>query len=176
MQILPLTSLARPFLVIQMTLCALLPLPAEAADVPEAVAAPGETMVARLHAEGAQIYECKPNASGQLAWQFREPVATLIDGNRTVGRHYAGPGWEIADGSMVQARASGRAAAATPQDIPLLKLEVTTRRGEGLLSEVTSIQRLATRGGVADGACTSAGELRSVPYAADYVFLKKTNR
>ena len=148
-----------------------LPLSASA-QVPEAIAAPGETPVTRLHAEGAQVYKCKPNSSGQLAWQFREPVATLIDGDKTVGRHYAGPHWELADGSIIAARVSGRAPA-TPLDIPLLKLEVTSRRGAGLLADVTTIQRINTKGGVAEGPCPAAGAFLSVPYTADYVFLKK---
>jgi hypothetical protein len=150
-----------------------LPLSAASAQTPEQIAAPGEAVVARLHAEGAQVYECKQNSSGQLAWQFREPVATLLDGDKTVGRHYAGPHWELADGSVIQARASGRAPGATTQDIPLLKLEVTSRRGSGLIADVTTVQRINTKGGVAEGACQSAGAFLSVPYAADYVFLKK---
>jgi hypothetical protein len=152
----------------------LLPLTAASAEMPETIAAPGEALVARLHAEGAQIYSCKPDASGKLVWQFREPVATLLDGDKTIGRHYAGPRWEVTDGSTLEARVSGRAPGATPLDIPLLKLEVTTRRGAGLLANVTTIQRIDTKGGVAEGACPAAGALLSVPYAADYVFLKKT--
>jgi hypothetical protein len=150
-----------------------LPLTVASAQTPEQIAAPGETVVARLHAEGAQVYECKANPSGQLAWQFREPVATLLDGGKTVGRHYAGPSWELADGSAIEGRVSGRAAGATPQDIPLLKLEVTSRRGSGLLADVTTVQRINTKGGVAEGACPTAGAFLSAPYAADYVFLKK---
>lgn len=142
-------------------------------EVPATIAAPGERTVSRLHAEGAQLYECKSNQAGQLAWQFREPIATLLDGSKTVGRHYAGPQWELADGSAIEARVSGRADAGTSLDIPLLKLDVSARRGTGLLADVTTIQRINTRGGVAEGACPSVGALLSVPYAADYVFLKK---
>jgi hypothetical protein len=152
---------------------ALLASPTLAQTLPEAIAAPNEVVVTRLHAEGAQVYECKANASGQLAWQFREPIATLLDGDKTVGRHYAGPHWELTDGSTVQAKAAGRAAGGTPQDIPLLKLEVTARRGSGLLGDVTTVQRINTKGGVAEGACPQAGAFLSVPYVADYVFLKK---
>lgn len=147
--------------------------PVLAQELPAAIAAPGETVVTRVHAEGAQVYDCKANTTGQLVWQFREPIATLLDGDKTVGRHYAGPHWELADGSIVQARVAGRAAGATLQDIPLLKLEVTAQRGAGLLSGVTTVQRINTKGGVAEGACPSAGAFLSVPYAADYVFLKK---
>jgi hypothetical protein len=144
------------------------------AEVPDAIAAPGETLVALVHAQGAQVYECKAGASGQLAWQFREPVATLLDeSGKTVGRHYAGPHWELDDGSLVLAKAVGRAPGATPQDIPLLKLETTSRRGNGRLTEVSTIQRLETKGGTAGGPCSTAGALMSVPYSADYAFYRK---
>ena len=40
--------------------------------LPDAIAAPGETVVLSVHAEGAQVYECKAGADGKLAWTFRE--------------------------------------------------------------------------------------------------------
>jgi hypothetical protein len=144
------------------------------AEVPDAIAARGESLVALVHAQGAQVYECKAGASGGLAWQFREPVATLLDeSGKTVGRHYAGPHWELADGSIVAAKAVGRAPGATAQDIPLLKLETTARRGNGQLADVSTIQRLDTKGGTAEGPCPSVGALLSVPYSADYAFYRK---
>jgi Protein of unknown function (DUF3455) len=143
------------------------------AEVPDEIAAPGETLVARVQAQGAQVYECKADAAGRLAWQFREPVATLLEGGKTIGRHYAGPHWELADGSIVAAKAVGRAPGATPQDIPLLKLEITARRGSGRLADVSTIQRLDTKGGTAEGPCPAAGALLSVPYSADYAFYRK---
>ena len=108
----------------------ILPLSVARAEMPEAIAAPGQTLVATLHAEGAQVYECKTDASGKLAWQFREPIATLLIDGKTVGRHYAGPNWEMADGSAIVAKVAGRAPGATGEDIPLLKLEVTSQRGQ----------------------------------------------
>ena len=63
------------------------------AQIPDAIAAPGESVIAEFHAEGAQIYECKADAAGKLAWAFREPIASLIAGGKTAGRHYAGPAW-----------------------------------------------------------------------------------
>ncbi|HEU4377925.1 MAG TPA: DUF3455 domain-containing protein [Hyphomicrobiaceae bacterium] len=151
-----------------------LPLAAVRAQVPDAIAAPGETVVATIHAEGAQVYECKADTAGKLVWQFREPIATLLVDGKTVGRHYAGPNWELADGSAVVAKVSGRAPGATPKDIPLLKLEATSHRGSGQLSGVTTIQRLNTKGGVAEGSCDRAGAFLNVPYSADYAFLKKS--
>jgi hypothetical protein len=146
---------------------------ASAQQVPDAIAAPGETLVATIHAQGAQIYDCKADTAGRLVWQFREPVATLLFDGTTVGRHYAGPNWELSDGSAVVAKAAGRAPGASATDIPLLKLEVVSRRGSGQLSDVTTIQRLNTKGGVAVGDCAQTGALLSVPYSADYAFYKK---
>ena len=126
-----------------------------------------------LHAEGAQIYECKAGSDGKLAWAFREPIATLLADGKTVGRHYAGPDWEHSDGSAVVGKAIGNAPGATANDIPWLKLEVTSRRGSGVLSRVTTVQRINTTGGKLEGACDKAGAYRSAPYSADYVFLRK---
>jgi hypothetical protein len=66
------------------------------------------------------------------------------------------------------------ASGATPHDIPWLKLDVVSRRGSGILSGVTTVQRINTSGGKLDGPCDKAGGYRSVPYAADYVFLRKS--
>jgi hypothetical protein len=143
------------------------------AQVPDAIAAPGEAPVATAHAEGAQIYECKVDPGGSLAWKFREPIATLLIDGKTVGRHYAGPTWELVDGSAIVGKEAGRAPGATPQDIPWLKLDVASKRGTGRLTDVTTIQRLNTKGGVAEGMCNPTGSFLSVPYSADYVFLKK---
>jgi hypothetical protein len=143
------------------------------AQLPMAVAAPGEQVVATLHATGAQVYECKASADGKLAWAFREPIATLLFDGKTVGRHYAGPTWEHIDGSAVVARAVGNAPGKTAADIPWLKLEVTGARGSGILTSVTTVQRINTVGGVHSGPCDKTGTFHSAPYAADYVFLHK---
>ena len=124
--------------------------------LPDAIAAPGETIALAVHAEGAQIYDCKAGADG-----------------KTVGRHYAGPNWEHSDGSAVTGKVAGSALGATPNDIPWLKLEVVSRRGSGILTGVTTVQRINTSGGKFQGPCDKAGAYRSVPYSADYVFLRK---
>jgi hypothetical protein len=141
--------------------------------LPEVITAPGESVVLSVHAEGAQVYECKAGADGKLAWAFREPVATLLSEGKTIGRHYAGPNWEYADGSAVVGKAIGNAPGASAGDIPWLKLEVASRRGSGVLTPVTTVQRINTRGGKLDGACEKAGEFKSAPYSADYIFLRK---
>jgi hypothetical protein len=142
-------------------------------SLPEAIAAPGETAVLTLHAEGAQIYECKAGDGGKLVWAFREPIATLIQDGKTVGRHYAGPTWEHQDGSMVTGRVVGTAIGASDNDIAWLKLNAVTHKGSGALGTVMTIQRLNTKGGQLSGDCDTAGALKSVAYSADYVFLRK---
>jgi Protein of unknown function (DUF3455) len=147
--------------------------PAAETPLPDAIAASGETVVLTVHAEGAQVYECKADAGGKLTWQFREPVATLMADGKTVGRHYAGPNWEHSDGSAVVGKVAGSAPGATPNDIPWLKLDVASRRGSGVLTPVATVQRINTQGGKLEGACDKAGTFHSAPYSADYVFLRK---
>jgi uncharacterized protein DUF3455 len=150
------------------------------AQTPFAVAGRGNAVVATLHAEGAQLYECKSdsgNSAGQsraLTWQFREPIASLIVDGKTIGRHYAGPNWDHVDGSGVKAKVTVNAPGATPNDIALLQLDVVEHRGAGILANATTVQRINTKGGVLQGPCENAGIYRSVPYSADYVFLRKT--
>jgi Protein of unknown function (DUF3455) len=144
-----------------------------AAQMPAPIAAPGETGIVTLHAEGAQIYDCKAGTDGKLAWAFREPIATLLLDGKTVGRHYAGPNWDHVDGSGVAAKGVGSAPGKTANDIPWLKLEVTARRGNGVLAGATTVQRINTVGGVMSGACDKAGAFHSAPYSTDYVFLRK---
>ena len=123
--------------------------------------------------KGAQVYECKAGADGELAWAFREPIATLLFDGKTVGRHYAGPNWEYSDGSAVVGQAVGTAPGSVAIDIPWLKLDVTSRRGTGIL-----VRRHDSAADQHDGRKTQwrlrqGGHLCSVPYSADYVFLRK---
>ncbi len=145
---------------------------AAVAQVPNEIAAPGESTVVTLHAQGAQ-HECKAASDGKLTWIFREPIAALLLDGKTVGRHYAGPTWEYADGSAVMGKVAANVPAKSASDIPWLKLTVTEHRGDGMLSSVTTVQRINTQGGTSPGNCNAAGSLRSVAYSADYVFLKK---
>jgi Protein of unknown function (DUF3455) len=143
------------------------------AQSPAAIAAAGATVVTTFHAEGAQIYECKSGSDGKLSWAFREPIATLILDGRTIGRHYAGPTWEDADGSAVVGKVAASAPGASAEDVAWLKLDVVSRRGSGALANVDIVQRINTKGGALHGACDQAGTLRSVAYSADYVFLRR---
>ncbi len=146
------------------------------AQVPPTLVAADQTVVATYHAEGAQIYECMAATVGKLSWVFREPIATLLFKQTTVGRHYAGPTWELSDGSAVVGKVATSVPGATASDIPWLKLDVVNKHGNGLLASINTVQRLNTRGGVLQGACDQAGSFRSVAYSADYSFLTKESQ
>lgn len=147
--------------------------PAAETSLPDAIAAPGQAIVLTAHAEGAQVYECKAGPDGKPAWAFREPIATLLVDGKTVGRHYAGPSWELNDGSAVTGKVAGSAPGSTANDIAWLKLDVAAHRGAGALTAATTVQRINTKGGKLEGACEQPGAFRSAPYSADYVFLRK---
>ena len=130
--------------------------------------AAGESLKAVLHAKGVQIYECR-----DAKWVFVAPQANLFDerGNR-VARHFAGPRWEaIDDGSRIIGAVRSRADAPTPGAIPWLLLSAKSEGGQGEFSDVTSVQRVATSGGLApESACTESMVEARVPYTADYYF------
>ena len=127
---------------------------AKAQTLPDTIAAPGETVVLTVHAEDARVYECKAGPDGKLAWVYVGPNGVHIDGIVVVGK------------------VSGSAPGATAADIPWLKLQVTVSRGNSVVTDVTTVQRINTKGGKLEGACDVAGSFKSVPYAADYVFLR----
>jgi Protein of unknown function (DUF3455) len=126
-----------------------------------------------VNASGVQIYECKAGADGKLMWAFKEPRADLTLGGKSVGRHYAGPHWEMADGSTIKGAVASRADAPAAASIPWLRLTVVEAKGAGQLTSVVAILRTETKGGVLAGACAEAGKLQEQPYTSDYVFLKK---
>ena len=144
-------------------------LPVHADESQAQISAPVGTVVQKVHAVGAQIYECKTDGRGGLAWSFREPIATLLADAKTVGRHFAGPSWEMSDGSLVTGKVVAKSPGSSADDIPWLRLDVTTHRGEGVLKDVMVVQRISTVGGDQAGPCASKGALVAAPYAADYV-------
>lgn len=143
------------------------------AQLPAALEAPGETPVLKVYAAGAQLYECKAGADGKLAWAFREPVASLMAEGTTVGRHYRGPTFEHMDGSAVVIKPVATSPAPDGKSIPWLKGEVVEKRGAGVLSGVTTVQRINTQGGALAGPCEQAGAVQGSAYTTDYVFLRK---
>lgn len=151
------------------------PLHKSALEVPERLK-PGayESLAFTTPAKGVQIYECRAskNAPGSYEWAFVAPEADLMDTNgKRIGRHYAGPVWEAADGSKVQGAVQARADAPAANAIPWLLLGAKSIGPEGAFSKVTRIQRLNTSGGVAPSTGCSyatAGTAARVSYTADY--------
>ena len=141
-------------------------------DLPAAIAVKAGVPIARLQGAGAQIYICAKNTAGALNWRFREPVATLLEEGKTVGRHFVGPTWEFDDGSRVVGELVSTAPGATAKDIAWLKLSVKETPKSGLAAGATSVLRIDTKGGDFQGTCDSEGELHSEPYTATYVFVK----
>jgi Protein of unknown function (DUF3455) len=145
-------------------------------DVPEELKPPPrEHVVLRTHAAGLQIYVCGHDQRGAAQWRLKAPQAVLRDGNGVaIGEHTAGPSWKYKDGSSVTGKAVAQVAALDPAAVPWLKIEVTAHAGKGLLTRVTTVQRIRTRGGQPpqDVACTPAnqGQQSGVPYSADYYF------
>ncbi len=143
--------------------------PVQAEDQRATVAAPVGTLVLKVHAVGAQIYQCRTDAGGTLLWTLREPIATLISDGKTLGRHFAGPSWQLPDGSLIMGSVSGKADGDSPGDIPWLRLDVVQNTHVGLLKDVTIVQRIETAGGSRSGGCPHAGDLAAEPYSADYL-------
>jgi Protein of unknown function (DUF3455) len=142
------------------------------ADDATTIAVNSGVPIAKLEAAGAQIYMCAKNAAGVLNWTFREPIATLLEEAKTVGRHFVGPTWEFVDGSRVVGELVSKAPGTTAKDIAWLKLSVKEPPKSGLVAGTTSILRIDTKGGVFEGACDSEGELHPEPYTATYIFVK----
>jgi uncharacterized protein DUF3455 len=140
----------------------------------------GEHVQSVLHATGVQIYECRPSAtdSSKAEWAFVAPEADLFDSTgRPVGKHYAGPNWESADGSKVVGKVAAKADAPQSGAVAWLLLTTQSVGGPGTFSNVTAIQRVNTVGGATPNGsgCTpaQAGLKARVPYRADYRMLAK---
>ena len=143
-------------------------------QVPDNIKAPaGEEIVLQAHATGFQIYVCQIGPDQKPSWTLKAPEAQLIDAQgKKVGTHYAGPTWKHTDGSEVMGKVAGRADAPEAGSIPWLLLTATGHSGTGILSQVTTVQRIHTQGGQSPDGCdeTHRGSEIKVPYSADYYF------
>lgn len=143
-------------------------------SVPDRLKPPAQDKLVKLaHASGDQIYSCDG-----VNWTLTAPDAKLYDDHRSqVGSHFAGPMWQWLDGSRVRGRV---VASSTPDaaSIPWLLLSATDHTGDGVLKDVSSIQRLNTKGGKAPssgcGAANKGATARS-HYTADYYFYAAEN-
>ena len=128
-------------------------------DVP-----PHSRLLLRAVGSGDQVYGC---INGN--WALTAPDAKLLNQEGSViGRHFAGPTWQLKDGSRVKGKVVAKQVAPDPTAVPWLLLESVG--GTGKFAAVRFIQRTATHGGNApDGSC-GQNATRRVPYTATYSF------
>jgi hypothetical protein len=145
--------------------------------VPEALKVPpGQVLAISARGAGAQIYACTADKDDptRYSWTLKEPEATLRDkSGKPLGKHYAGPTWEAADGSKVIGEVVAKADAPDAAAIPWLLLRAKSTSGTGIFSAIASIQRLRTVGGKppANGCDKDrSGKEARVSYAAQYLF------
>ena len=149
------------------------------AGLPDSIQVPaGHTVAWETVGSGDITYECrdKANAPGQTEWVFVGPMAVLTDrGGKTVGS-YSGPPatWTALDGSKVTGKQLATAPAGAG-NLPYQLVQANPAEGQGAMTGVTYIQRVALKGGVAPAsACgtDSRGKRETVKYQADYIFWK----
>jgi hypothetical protein len=128
----------------------------------------GNALKFEVHGVGVQIYKWSAASS---SWVFQAPSAVLFQHEgHVVGIHYAGPTWQSTDGSAVVGSKLG-AVTVNPNAIPWLLLAAKTTTGPGVFADVTFIQRIETKGGLAPAnPGTFDGEMALVPYSAEYLF------
>jgi hypothetical protein len=147
-----------------------------APDVPDAIAVPaGLEPVLFVRAKGEQVYTCQVGADGKFSWTLKGPDAELTDRkDKVIGHHSSGPTWKLKDGSEVIGKAVGHIDSLDPDSIPWLLVNVESHAGKtGLLTNVTTIQRVHTHGGKpGNDACDEShkGAETKSEYTADYYF------
>jgi len=134
----------------------------------------GERVMLQVKGEGFQIYTCTSTPPGQK-WTLKAPDARLIDASgRVVGRHFAGPTWELADGSEVQGELIASVPSPDPGSAAWLLLRAKPGSGSGGLATTQFIRRTETHGGAAGSSgCESnadVGKTERIPYTATYTF------
>jgi hypothetical protein len=162
------------FLIVVTCIPALSVLAIQETEVPPQLQPPvDEQLLLQLHAKGDQIYACK-SESAQFNWTLKAPDAQLFDKkDQLFGKHFAGPTWQVNDGSRVTGKAAVTIASPDAESIPWLLVKVVSHDGNGILSRVTTIQRLNTKGGKAPGSGCDSDHVNQevrVPYSADYFF------
>ena len=146
-----------------------------APEVPAAVQAPpGEHVVLLAHASGSQIYTCQAGGEGKFSWTLKAPDAELKDETgKVIGSHFAGPTWKLNDGSEVMGKAAAHVDSPDAESVAWLLLNAVSHSGQGLLTKVTTIQRIHTHGGKppANGCDESHRNAETKSnYTADYYF------
>ena len=145
--------------------------------LPDTIKVPdGHKVAMETTGVGEITYECrdKANMAGQTEWVFVGPKAVLNDrAGKQVGTYFGPPAtWQAKDGSKVTGTQLA-VAPSSPGNLPYQLVKANPAEGKGAMSDVSYIQRVALKGGVAPSAeCTAAdkGKQEVVKYQADYIF------
>ncbi|MBI6633786.1 DUF3455 domain-containing protein [Pseudomonas paralactis] len=147
------------------------------AGLPDSIKVPqGHKVAMETTGIGEITYECrdKANAAGQTEWTFVGPKAVLNDrSGKQVGTYFGPPAtWQAKDGSRITATQLA-VAPSSPGNLPYQLVKANPAEGQGAMTGVSYIQRVALKGGVAPSSeCTAAdkGKQEKVKYQADYIF------
>jgi hypothetical protein len=153
--------------------------PYDQGSLPDAVKVPAGHKVAwETVGKGDITYECraKADAAGAFEWVFVGPKADLQSrSGAKLGTYFGPPAtWAAADGSRLTGTQMAVAANGMG-NIPSQLVKANPAMGDGAMTGVAYIQRVATQGGVAPAmACDGSGLGRKevVRYQADYIFWK----
>jgi hypothetical protein len=129
----------------------------------------GSSLAIHVYARGVQIYRWDG-----ASWAPVGPSAQLFADAKSkalLGTHYAGPTWKSTTGSNVVGEVIDRC---TPDAdaIQWLLLRAVRSEGPGVFLGVTHIQRVNTVGGKAPAEPGTVGQVREMPYTADYFFYR----
>ena len=147
-----------------------------ASSIPAQIRVPGgSSQVLSTHAIGDQIYQCAL-VNGSYTWILLAPDAKLLDTKgQVVGKHYSGPVWEYKEGSRIEGRIVSKLDVDPDSSISWLLVKVIGHKGNGLFSDISYINRINTRGGLAPSSrchMNHLGTEKRMAYSADYVFYK----
>jgi hypothetical protein len=148
-------------------------------DLPALIqVATGNSLVLETKASGTIEYQCSKEQAPLTTykWTMAGPKAELMDKEGDKVGDYSGPParWAHEDGSFV----TGSQVAVSPngnKNIPLQLVKADVAGGQGVLTTISYVQRVNTKGGVAPSKKCSAeneGDKAEVKYSAEYRFWK----
>jgi hypothetical protein len=129
----------------------------------------GSSLIFHAYARGVQVYRWDGTS-----WSLLGPSAQLFADAKSkalVGTHYTGPTWKSTSGSTVVGAVIDRC---TPNSdaIQWLLLGAAKVEGPGVFQGVTHIQRVNTVAGKAPAEAGTVGQVREIPYTAEYFFYR----
>lgn len=127
------------------------------------------SVVLQAKGDGVQIYGCTDGK-----WALKGPDARLLDAlNRVIGKHFAGPAWQLNDGSVVKGALVSSKPAPDGVSAAWLLLKAVPGSGSGKFATVAFIRRTETHGGAAPARACAVSDVERVPYTATYTFYAK---